>query len=88
MERDEDLILFLRRVVCWFLFPAILIPCGIIFLFVFLCFFWSMGDTFTVTALGWVILALGFFWCISFVAIIICLAIAFLRQGEIYDKKL
>jgi hypothetical protein len=90
MNNDKNLIstLYLRRVVGWFLFPVILLPCGMFFLFVFLCFFWVSHDIFTVTILGWIILSMGLVWFISITAIILCLAIAFLQETKTEDDEL
>ncbi|MDR2345387.1 MAG: hypothetical protein LBE18_04905 [Planctomycetaceae bacterium] len=71
-----------RRVISYSLFPAVLVPCGIFFVFVFLCLFWSTGDIITTKILGWIILTMGLLWFMSLLAIIFCLAFAFLLDTE------
>ncbi|MDR1485282.1 MAG: hypothetical protein LBT09_10720 [Planctomycetaceae bacterium] len=78
----------LRRAVCFFLFPSVLLPCGVIFLFCFLCFFRAGNDFFSASVLCWTIFVFCFFWFISLIGLLFCLAIAFLQSGEIDDKKL
>jgi hypothetical protein len=77
--------LVLRRVVCVTLFPAVLLPCGVVILFVFLCFFHFSEDLFSVEVLSWVILVFLFFWILSLITLLFCLVAAFLQSGEKVD---
>ncbi|MDR1054203.1 MAG: hypothetical protein LBL39_08505 [Planctomycetaceae bacterium] len=84
MENKDELISnsVLRRVVCWGLFPVVLLPCGVFFLLAFFYFFWVCGNFFAVNVLGGVMLAMGFFWFISIIIVFLCLAINFLQNGK------
>ncbi|MDR1290227.1 MAG: hypothetical protein LBK06_03405 [Planctomycetaceae bacterium] len=72
----------LRQVICWSLFAVVLLPCGVLFLLTFFYFFWVGGNLFAVNVLGYVIAAIGFFWFMSIIMMLLCLAINFLQNSK------
>ncbi|MDR0392506.1 MAG: hypothetical protein LBH59_11400 [Planctomycetaceae bacterium] len=88
MKNNKELMsnFVLRRVVCFLLFPAVLLPCGVVFLLGFLFFFHVSHDFFSVSVLSWTIFVLVFLWLISLVTLLFCLAVSFLQTQEKDDN--
>jgi hypothetical protein len=71
-----------RQTIQWLFVPIILLPIGMVFLFTFGRFFALFGDTFSARILDWLALGLGFFWLLSLVSQLMCVALFLLKHNN------
>jgi hypothetical protein len=71
-----------RQTIQWLFVPIFLLPVGMMFLFTFGRFFAMFGDSVSATILDWLALGLGFFWFLSLVAQLLCVALLLLKNGN------
>ncbi|MDR2117350.1 MAG: hypothetical protein LBP87_13310 [Planctomycetaceae bacterium] len=71
-----------RQTIQWLLVSVILLPIGMIFLFTFGRFFAMFGDLVAATIFDWLALGLGFFWFLSLVSLLMCVALQLLKNNN------
>ncbi|MDR0610819.1 MAG: hypothetical protein LBG58_11965 [Planctomycetaceae bacterium] len=71
-----------RRTIQWLFVPIFLLPIGMVFLFTFGRFFVVFGDPVSATILDWLALGLGFFWFLSLIVQLLCVALLLLKNGN------
>ncbi|MDR3198406.1 MAG: hypothetical protein LBU34_11115 [Planctomycetaceae bacterium] len=71
-----------RQTIQWLLVPIILLPVGMVFLFTFGRFFVLFGDLTAAAILDWLALGLGFFWLLSLIAQLICVALLLIKNNN------
>ncbi|MDR1964176.1 MAG: DUF3292 domain-containing protein [Planctomycetaceae bacterium] len=71
-----------RRTIQWLFVPVILLPVGMVFLFTFGRFFAIFGDPISAAILDWLALGLGFFWFLSLVSQLLCVALFLSKEDD------
>jgi len=79
-EMDSDEPNKTRQTIFCLIVAVVLFPVGMSFLFVFGRFFFWFGDSFSAAILDGIALGLGVFWFVSVVALLLCLAVAALKN--------
>ncbi|MDR0336395.1 MAG: hypothetical protein LBI18_04825 [Planctomycetaceae bacterium] len=71
-----------RQTIQWLFVPIILLPIGMVFLFTFGRFFSLFGDPVSATIFDWLALGLGFFWFLSLISQLMCVALVLLKNSN------
>ncbi|MDR2756471.1 MAG: hypothetical protein LBC20_12255 [Planctomycetaceae bacterium] len=71
-----------RQTIQWLLVPVIFLPIGMVFLFTFGRFFAMFRDRVAETIFDWLALGLGFFWLLSLVSLLMCIALFLLKNNN------
>jgi hypothetical protein len=71
-----------RQTIQWLFVPIILLPIGMVFLFTFGRFFSLFGDRVSAIIFDWLALGLGFFWFLSLVFQLMCIALFLLKNKD------
>jgi len=69
-----------RRTLAWLLVPVMFLPVSIAVLVIFSRIFALLNDTLSASILDWTALALGIFWCLSLIILLICVVLLTLRE--------
>ena len=69
-----------RRTLAWLLVPVMFLPVSMAVLVIFGRIFALLNDTFSASILDWTALALGILWCLSLIALLICVVLLTLRE--------
>ncbi len=75
-----------RRTLQWLLVPGLLLPVGMVFLFIFGRFFALLGDPISAKVLDCIALGLGFFWFLTFVSLVLCIVFYITQDEEDYQE--